>query len=57
MKRNINYKGLFWAGISFIGSGATLSLTLGNVGVGSSGVGFGLMAIGLSNRAEWKRKE
>jgi hypothetical protein len=55
MDKNINYKGIFWAGCAFIASGVALSLTLGPVGVGILGVGIAMMAIGLSQRDTWDK--
>ena len=55
MDKNINYKGIFWAGCAFMVSGIALSVTLGPVGVGILGVGIAMMAIGLSQRDTWDK--
>ena len=54
MDKVYNYKGIFVAGIAFMGSGVALSVILGPVGFGLLGVGIGLMAVGLAKRDEWE---
>jgi hypothetical protein len=56
MERKINYKGLFWAGFTFLASGVALSISLGPVGIGLIGVGIAMMAVGLSQRDTWDRE-
>ena len=53
MKKELNYKGIFVAGSTFLASGVVLTITLGPVGIGVLGVGIALMAIGLAHRDEW----
>jgi hypothetical protein len=51
--KEINYKGLFVAGCTFLAAGVTLMISLGPVGVGLIGIGLGMMAVGLTNREKW----
>lgn len=55
MKKQTNYKGIFFSGITFLAAGTALSITLGPVGIALIGVGLAMMAIGLSKRDEWPR--
>ena len=55
MDRNINYKGLFWAGFTFLGAGIALSIAVGPVGIALLGTGIAMMAIGLSQRDQWDK--
>ena len=57
MEENINYRGLFAAGITFLASGVVLMMTVGPAGIGLMGIGFVMMAVGLSNRDKWNREE
>lgn len=56
MEKKTNYKGLFWAGFTFMAAGIALSITLGPVGIGLVGVGIAMMAVGLSKRDQWDQK-
>jgi len=53
MKKEINYRALFFSGLAFIGSGVVLMITLGPVGVALIGVGIAMIAIGVKNREDW----
>jgi hypothetical protein len=56
MEKNINYKGLFAAGGTFLAAGVALMISLGPVGVGLIGIGLVMMAVGLVNRQKWDRE-
>ena len=45
MEKNINYRGLFAAGITFLGAGVVLMINLGPVGIALMGLGFVMMAV------------
>ena len=53
MKKKTNYRGLFFSGLAFLGSGVALMITLGPVGFALIAVGIALMAVGLKNREDW----
>ena len=55
MDKNINYKGIFWAGFTIMVSGVVMTMTLGPVGIAILGSGNGLMAVGLAHRDEWDK--
>ncbi len=57
METNINYRGLFAAGCTFLASGVVLMTTIGPVGIALMGVGLVMMAVGLANREKWNREE
>ena len=57
MEKNINYRGLFAAGTTFLASGVVLMITVGPAGIGLMGIGFIMMAVGLSNRDKWNPGE
>ena len=55
MNKSTNYKAIFFSGLTFVGAGVALSITLGPVGIALIGVGIAMMAIGLSKRSEWSK--
>jgi uncharacterized membrane protein HdeD (DUF308 family) len=56
MKKEINYRALFFSGLAFISSGVALMITLGPVGFALIAVGIVMIAGGLSHREEWEQK-
>jgi hypothetical protein len=57
MKKKVNYRGLFFAGITFMGAGVALAMSIGAVGYGLLGVGIAMMAVGIARRSEWDRDQ
>ncbi len=56
MKKQINYKGLFFTGITFIAVGVVF-MTSVNVGLGVAFIGIGgtFMIIGGKNKNKWEK--
>ena len=55
MNKSTNYKAIFFSGLTFVGAGVALSITLGPVGIALIGGGIAMMAIGLSKKSEWSK--
>jgi len=53
MNKKVNYRALFFVGMTFVGAGVALSMSIGAVGYGLLGVGIAMMAIGIARRGEW----
>jgi hypothetical protein len=53
MEKQVNYRGLFFAGIVFLGAGVALSLSIGAVGYVILCVGVAMIVVGVSRRSNW----
>ncbi len=53
-KKPVDFRVFFIIGVSFIGSGSALAITVGfPLGIALIGAGVCFMAIGLANRDKW----
>ena len=56
MKKQINYKAIFFMGITFVGVGVVFIASVGSgLGVAFIGLGVLYMIIGLSKKDKWKK--
>ena len=53
MDKNVNYRAIFFVGITFMGAGVALAMSIGSVGYALLGLGIAFMAIGIARRGEW----
>jgi hypothetical protein len=53
MEKKVNYRVIFFAGITFLGAGVALSISIGGVGYGILCVGVAMMVVGVSRRSDW----
>jgi len=53
MEKQVNFRGLFFAGIAFLGAGTALSISVGGVGYGILCVGVAMIIVGVSRRSDW----
>ena len=55
--RNVNYRAIFFVGVSLFPIGIIISIAEDNSGLlGTTALGLAYMAIGLSNRDKWKSR-